>query len=82
MNRLVAAATIALSVFVVAGAAQSADNIEPMALVGSVHRIEQVELSRRQPACQFRPLRRADLAKDVAQELPDLGWPPCRHMGT
>jgi len=65
-----------------AGAAQSADNVEPMALVCSVHRVEQVDLGLRQPARQFRPLSRADSANDVAEELPDLGWPPSGHMGT
>src|SRR5659263_395719 len=56
--------------------AQRADDIEAVALVGAVHRVEEAQLIRCQPDHQLGSLDRRDAAAEVAREAANLGRPP------
>jgi hypothetical protein len=55
--------------------AQRSDDIEAMASIGDMHRVEQGELRRRQPADQRRALLGRDTRPQVGPELAGLRCP-------
>src|SRR3990170_3845182 len=65
----------------VPGGAQDGHDVEAVAPVGRVHRLEERHLRRRQPAGQRDPFRRGDATGEVADELAGLTRPPRAHSG-
>jgi hypothetical protein len=68
-----------LRVSTVAGHAQGCDDIQTVALIGAMHRLEESQLSRREPRDQGGSLIGRDPAGQVPDELAGLARPPATH---